>query len=134
MHADQTQINPGSTNLNTITEVVIGRVYKVANALRTGFLEKVYENALAHELRKVGLLVSQQQHIAVYYDNVMVGAYAADLLVQNTILVELKAARTLDPIHKAQCLNYLKATNLPLCLLINFGTPRLEIRRIINTR
>ena len=82
--------------------------------------------------RKVGLLVSQQQNIAVFYDNVIVGAYAADLVVQNTVIAELKAVRALEPIHKAQCLNYLKATGLPLALLINFGNPRLEIRRVIN--
>jgi len=62
-----------------------------------------------------------------------VRVYAADLLVENAVIVELKAVRTLEPIHKAQCLNYLNATGLPLCLLINFGTPRLEIRRVINT-
>lgn len=118
---------------NAVTELVIGRAFIVANTLQTGFLEKVRENALAHELRKVGLLVSQQQNIAVYYDHVIVGAYTADLVVQNTIIVELKAVRALEPIHKAQCLNYLEATSLPLSLLINFGSPRLEIRRVINS-
>jgi GxxExxY protein len=133
MHADATQIGTDTTDLNAITELIIGRAYVVSNTLRTGFLEKIYENALAHELRKVGLLVSQQQNISVYYDRIIVGVYAADLLVENAVIVELKAVRTLEPIHKAQCLNYLKATGLPLCLLINFGTPRLEIRRVINT-
>jgi GxxExxY protein len=133
MNADATQIGTDSTDLNAITELIIGRAYVVSNTLRTGFLEKIYENALAHELRKVGLLVSQQQNISVYYDRIIVGVYAADLLVENAVIVELKAVRTLEPIHKAQCLNYLKATGLPLCLLINFGTPRLEIRRVINT-
>ena len=133
MHADATQIGTDSTDLNAITELIIGRAYVVSNTLRTGFLEKIYENALAHELRKVGLLVSQQQNISVYYDRTVVRVYAADLLVENAVIVELKAVRTLEPIHKAQCLNYLNATGLPLCLLINFGTPRLEIRRVINT-
>jgi len=102
------------------------------NTLGAGFLEKVYENALAHELRKAGLTACQQHSVEVRYDGIVVGSYTADLLVQNTVLVELKAARALEPIHAAQCLNYLKATGLLLCLLLNFGNPRLEIRRFAN--
>jgi GxxExxY protein len=93
------------------------------------FLEKVDENALAHELRKAGL--SMQQHaMVVRYDGVVVGEYVADLLVESLVLVELKHARVIDDVHMAQCLNYLKATGLQLCLLLNFGEPRVEIRRI----
>ena len=98
-----------------------------------GFLEKVYENALAHELRKAGLKVNQQHGITVYYDSVAVGEYAADLLVKGVLLLELKAIKEFDDIHLAQCLNYLKATNLRLCLLMNFGKPKLEFRRIVNS-
>jgi GxxExxY protein len=90
----------------------------------------VYENALAHELRLAGLTVAQQQGITVIYDNVVVGEYSVDLLVEQTIIVELKAIKALDNAHTAQCLNYLKATGLHLCLLLNFGKPRLEIQRI----
>ncbi len=116
---------------NQITENIIGSAYKVGNTLGCGFLEKVYENALTHELRKTGLNVKQQQEIKVFYDNVEVGYYEADLLVENLILIELKAVREINNINKAQCLNYLKATGLEICLLINFGNPRVEIKRIV---
>jgi GxxExxY protein len=125
MHAD-------SIDFDAITEFVIGRALVVSNTLRTGFLEKIYENALAHELRKAGFEIKQQHNMSVYYDRVVVGTYTADLLIENAVLVELKAVRALDSIHKTQCLNYLKATGLPLCLLINFGNPRLEIKRVVN--
>lgn len=75
----------------------------------------------------------QQQHgITVNYDGVAVGEYAADFLVEGTLLLELKAVKNLDDIHLAQCLNYLKATNLSLCLLMNFAKPKVEVRRIVN--
>ena len=115
---------------NPITEQVIGCAYTVSNVLGCGFLEKVYENALAHELRKHGLKVAQQFPIKVYYDSIIVGDYIADLLVNDCILVELKAVQTLDSVHQAQCLNYLKATGLRICLLINFGSLRVQIKRI----
>jgi len=98
--------------------------------LGSGFLEKVYVNALAHEVRKAGLSVLQQHGIAVLYDGVVVGEYAVDMLVERSLMIELKCVRALDNVHSAQCLNYLKATSMHLCLLINFGKPRLEIRRI----
>lgn len=87
---------------------------------------------MAHELRKAGLKADQQYGITVYYDGVAVGAYAADLLVEGVLLLELKAVKELDDMHLAQCLNYLRATNLRLCLLLNFGRPKLEVRRIAN--
>ncbi len=99
--------------------------------LGTGFLEKVYENALVHELRRAGLAVEQQHRMVIRYDDVVVGDYTADLLVEDMLLVELKVARLIDDIHRAQCLNYLKATGLRLCLLLNFGKPRLEIKRMV---
>jgi len=116
--------------LNPITHNIIGCTHVVSNALRAGFLEKVYENALTHELRKTGLEVKQQHVIQVYYDGVIAGDYVADLIVEDEILIELKAVKTLDDIHLAQCLNYLKATGLKICLLLNFGKPRLEVKRI----
>ncbi|MBN2577969.1 MAG: GxxExxY protein [Pirellulales bacterium] len=118
--------------LNQLSEKVIGCAFTVSNALGAGFLEKVYENALAHELRKTGLHVEQQRGITVHYDGVVVGEYAADMFVENCLLVELKAAKSLEDVHLAQCLNYLKATRLPLCLLINFGTPKIQIKRVIH--
>jgi GxxExxY protein len=118
--------------LNEITEKIIGCAYTVSNTLGSGFLEKVYENALAIELKKQGLRVVQQNEIQVRYDNIVVGEYIADLLVENTIIVELKAVKSLDDIHSAQCLNYLRATQLKTCLLLNFGKPKLEIKRLSN--
>lgn len=117
--------------INRITEKIIGSAYKVANELGCGFLEKVYENALVHELCKFGPKVNQQEEIDVFYDNVNVGHYDADLLVEDTVIVELKTVKNLDDVHKAQCLNYLKATGLKVCLLINFGNPRVEVKRLI---
>ena len=119
-------------DMKQLTERVIQCAFTVSNTLGCGFLEKVYENALAHELRKAGLQVQQQHGITVYYDGVAVGEYTADLLVEGVLLLELKAVKDLDDIHLAQCLNYLKATNLRLCLLMNFAKPKIEIRRIIN--
>jgi GxxExxY protein len=118
--------------LNALSERIIGCAFTVANGLGSGFLEKVYENALAHELRKAGLTVAQQQGVSVIYDDVIVGEYAADLLVEAAVIVELKAVRALDDVHQAQCMNYLRATGMHLCLLLNFGRPRLEIRRIVH--
>ena len=118
--------------LNGLSERIIGCGYVVLNTLGAGFLEKVYENALAHDLRKAGLIVAQQDGVSVHYDGVVVGTYTADLLVENVMIVELKAVGALDGIHVAQCINYLKATGLPLCLLLNFGNPRLEIKRLVN--
>jgi GxxExxY protein len=125
-------MHPDRATLNGITERIIGCAFTVLNTLGAGFLEKVYENALMHELGKNGLDVVQQHDITVYYDGVVVGAYTADLLVEDAILVELKAVRALDANHGAQCLNYLKGTGLTLCLLLNFGMPRLEIKRLVN--
>jgi len=119
------------SELDGITEKIIGCAYTVGNELGSGFLEKVYENALAHELQKAGFSVRQQQDIQVVYDGVLVGEFAADLLVEESVLVELKAAKALDDAHMAQCLNYLKATGLQVCLLINFGGPRVQIKRVV---
>ena len=117
-----------------ISERIIGCAFKVRAALGHGFLEKVYENALAHELRKAGLGVQQQSGIEVFYDGVNVGTYFADLLVEGRILVELKSMKALDEIHMAQCLNYLKATGLRTCLLLNFGKTKVEVRRLSMSR
>jgi len=118
--------------MNELTEKIIGAAYRVANELGTGFMEKVYENALSYELKKTGLEVRQQYPVSVYYDSHIVGDYIADILVADAVIVELKTVKSLDAVHMAQCLNYLKATNLMVCLLINFGRERLEIKRIVN--
>lgn len=119
-------------DISEITEKIIGCAFKVSNTLGTGFLESVYENALVIEVKKSDLKVEQQKPIEVLYESEIVGNFFADLLVEDKILVELKTARNLDSIHTAQCLNYLRATNLKICLLINFGKPKVEIKRIVN--
>ena len=119
--------------MNKISEAIIGCAYRVGNALGNGFLEKVYENALAHEIRKHRLSAKQQFPVKVFYDSVVVGEFVADLLVEDAVLVELKTVKGIDETHLAQCLNYLKATNLPLCLLINFGNPRVEVKRVFQS-
>jgi|SRR5579871_1171440 len=115
-----------------LSEQIIGCAIKVQNTLGAGFVEKVYENALAYELRMNGLAVQQQCSIQVHYEDVIVGDYVADILVDGLVVVELKAVKALDNVHRAQCLNYLKATGLHLCLLMNFGNPRLEFKRLVS--
>ena len=118
--------------LNEVTKRIIGCAYSVSNGLGAGFLEKVYENALAHELRKSGLQAQQQQPIKVVYDGLVVGDYLADIVVEDSVIVELKAVKAFDNVHFAQCINYLKATGMKICLLINFGQPKIEIKRFVN--
>lgn len=118
--------------IDKITETIIGCAFKVSNTLGAGFLEKVYENALVIEIQNAGLVVQQQYGIQVYYVGSVVGEYVADLLVENQVVVELKSAVVLDNIHMAQCMNYLKATGMKICLLINFGKPKVQIKRIVN--
>jgi len=114
-----------------ITARVIGAAYKVSNTLGAGFMEKVYENALAIEMRKDGLLVEQQKPITVYYDGVVVGEYIADLVVERELLLELKTAQAIDQSHAAQMLNYLRGTGLHVGLILNFGTAKLGVKRMV---
>jgi GxxExxY protein len=114
--------------INQITERIIGCAFKVRDKLGCGFMEKCYENALAHELRKSGLQVEQQVSLKVWYDDVVVGEYVADLIVEGQVLIELKAIKSLDAVHSSQCINYLAATKLPVCLLLNFGS-RVDVKR-----
>ena len=118
--------------LNEVTKRIIGCAYAVSNGLGAGFLEKVYENALAHELGKAGLHAQQQQPIKVMYDGIVAGDYLADIVVEDSGIVELKAVKAFDDVHFAQCINYLKATGMKICLLINFGQPKIEIKRFAN--
>jgi GxxExxY protein len=111
-----------------VTESIIKAFYTVYNTLGYGFVEKVYENAMAIELDKLGLKVVQQAPIEVYYHEHRAGYYNVDLLVQDAIIVELKAAQTLAQAHEAQLLNYLKATPYEVGLLLNFG-PNPQIKR-----
>lgn len=123
------QVSP--RDVNEITQKIIGCAHTVSNTLGIGFVEKVYENALAHALRRSSLKVAQQHPIKVTFDGVTVGDFFADLLVEDRVLVELKAVSLLGAEHTAQALNYLRATGLEVCLLINFGKPKVEIKRLL---
>ena len=124
-------MNANRPELDAISNRIIGCAFTVANALGSGFLEKVSENALAVELRMTGLAVEQQRGVTITYKGILVGEYFADLLVEDAVLIELKTVRALDRAHRAQCINYLRATGRHLCLLLNFGTPRLEFQRVV---
>lgn len=114
------------------TDQILRAFYKVYNYLGYGFLEKVYENALLIELTNSGLLVVQQHPIQVFYENQPVGEYFADLMVDDLVVLELKAAEQLHQAHIAQLTNYLKATKKEVGLLLNFGT-KPEFKRIVST-
>ena len=116
----------------SLTEQVIGCAYTVGNNLGCGFLEKVYEKALAIELVDSGLSIETQEPIKVYYSGNVVGEFFADIIVENEIILELKAVKKIENIHFAQCQNYLKATGKKLGLLINFGGERIQVKRVAN--
>jgi len=115
-----------------MTDKIISAFYKVYNTLGYGFLEKVYENALAFELKQEGLKIFQQQNIKVYYEKQAVGDYFADIIVNESVIMEIKAAEGLREEHKAQLINYLKATDKEIGLLLNFGK-KAEFKRVIFT-
>ena len=104
-----------------LTEQIINAFYKVYNTLGFGFLEKVYENAMSIELRNAGLKHRKQYPVDVYYDDEEVGSYYADIIVEDKVIIELKAAKTLSEKHEAQLINYLRATDMEVGLLLNFG-------------
>ena len=115
-----------------LTEQVIEAFYTVYNELGWGFLESVYEQGLAHELEMRGLRVHRQRELTVRYRDVVVGEFRVDLLVEEALIVEIKAAAALAPAHESQLLNYLRASGLEVGLLLNFG-PRPSIRRRVLT-
>src|SRR6266498_4428785 len=108
---------------------VIGAAMKVHSALGPGFLESVYQNALIGELRKGGLKADAERPISVRYDGQMVGAFTADVFVNDSLIVELKASQSLAKAHEVQFVNYLVATRIDEVLLLNFGTARLEFKK-----
>lgn len=119
-------------------KMLVDQVREIAYAIHVyhghGHLEKVYENALAHRLRKAGRKVEQQRPIKVYdEDGTLIGDYFADLLVDDVLIIELKAAKTIVPEHEAQILGYLKSSRMEHGLLINFGSYRFQIRKYIWT-
>lgn len=125
-------MNADERRLNELSEAIIGAAFEVSNVLGAGFLEKVYGNALNIELNSRGLTTQPQAPLKIHYKDELVGDYFADILVENAIIIELKTVKEFDSIHVAQCLNYLKITNLKLCLLINFSKPKVEIKRVVN--
>ena len=120
----------GLENHAEITGGILKCAFEVQNTLGCGFLEKIYENALVVALKDNGLQVAQQVPLRVHFKEVLVGEYIADIIVNRTVLVEIKATEKNPPIYTAQVLNYLKATSLPVGLLLNFGTPKLYYRRL----
>jgi GxxExxY protein len=116
-----------------LTDAIICCFYNVYNRLGAGFLEKVYENALLIELRKIGLTAVAQYPISVYYDGIAVGEYFADITVEGKIILEIKVANCLTSAHEAQLVNYLKATGFEIGLLLNFG-PEPQVKRKVHTK
>ena len=115
-----------------LTGQVIACAFEVSNQLGTGFLESVYENALCIELGKQGISFEQQKPLQVIYRGKVVGSFVTDLIVEDKLLIELKTVSALAKNHRAQLMNYLKATNIPVGLLLNFGTPKIGFQRIVN--
>jgi len=114
-----------------LTEKIIACAYRVYNTMGAGFLESVYQKCLVIELRKTGLLVETQKAIQVHYDGELVGEFIADLIINDTVILELKAIKQLTKVHEVQLVNYLVATGKAVGLLINFGEDKIEIKRKI---
>lgn len=119
-------------HINAITEKIIGAAYAVSNKLGIGFLEKVYENSMLIEMNKISIKAEQQKPLNVYYDEILIGEFFADLLIGNEIIIELKVVKHIDPSHQAQLMNYLKASKKRYGLIINFGNTKVEIKRMLN--
>ena len=114
-----------------LTQRILAAAFEVSNSLGHGFLESVYQRALAHELALAGLSVEREKSFRIIYKEAEVGIYAADLIVNGQVIVELKSVDALGSAHTAQCLNYLKASDIKIGLLINFGRPRIEYKRLV---
>jgi GxxExxY protein len=124
-------MNADYTDINALSEKVLGAVFEVSNTLGAGFLEKVYQRALLRELSLRGIRATAEASLAVTYNGHSVGEYFADLVVDDVLAMELKCTERLANEHIAQCLNYLRAPGLPLCLLVNSQKPRVEWRRVV---
>lgn len=112
-----------------ITEKIIGCAFTVYNNLGSGYLESVYERCMLIELKKAGLYTESQHPIKVFYENEIVGEFIADLIVEESVIIELKAINQLTKIHEAQLVNYLVSTGKDVGLLINFGSEKVTIKR-----
>ena len=117
-----------------ITEIIIGCAIKVHNQLGVGFPEHIYQRALEIELRKTILKIYREKEQSVYYDGILIGKRRVDFLVEDKVMVEIKAVNSLDDSHLNQILNYLEAFKLEIGLLLNFGSSKLEFRRITNNK
>jgi GxxExxY protein len=117
---------------DSLTERVLAAIFEVSNILGAGFLEKVYERALLKELGLRGIRAAAQVSIPVVYKSQCVGEYFADIVVEDVLVVELKCVERLANEHTAQCLNYLRASGLTVCLLVNFQRSKVEWKRIVN--
>ena len=118
--------------LNQLATKVIGAIYEVSNVLGVGFLEAVYERALVRELRLRGINALRQAPVRVKYKDEVVGKYRADVLVEGRLIIEVKCADGFADEHMAQCINYLRATDLNLCLIVNFQKPKAVWKRIVH--
>ncbi|HUB33158.1 MAG TPA: GxxExxY protein [Bryobacteraceae bacterium] len=116
---------------DSLTDRVIAAIFEVSNRLGAGFLEKVYQRALLTELQLRGMRTATEVSYSVTYKGRCVGEYFADLVVEDVLVIELKCAEHLSKEHTAQCLNYLRASGLTICLLVNFQSPRVEWKRIV---
>ena len=134
LHEPPVSYDAASYKHSNLTKQIIGIFYDVYNILGYGFLEKVYENSLAIRLQKAGLTVDQQKPIKVYFDGQVVGEYFADLVVNDLIILEVKAVQKLAEEHEAQLINYLKATTYEVGLLLNFGPEPQVVRKAYDNR
>ena len=112
-----------------VTETIIGCAYRVYNKMGFGFLESVYEKCLIIEMRKAGLDTESQKPITVYYEGEAVGEFAADIIVNDAVIIEIKSVRRIIKAHEVQLVNYLVSTGKPVGLILNFGERKVEIKR-----
>ena len=133
MHTDKTQVKTGENDfsLQPVTQQIIGAAFEVHNILGFGFLEKVYQRAMQVELQSRGVKVELEPKTQIQFKGIIVGDYAADLLVEGKIIVELKTDATYQSLHEAQLLNELRSTGIKLGYLINFGREKVEYKRMV---
>ena len=131
MNADKMQNTDSKLLHSEITEKILGIYYDVYNEIGHGFLESVYNNCMFLALTKAGLSVRREVPVPVYFRGQDVGQFKADLVVEGCVLIELKAVQNLDRSHEAQVMNYLRATELEVGLLLNLGSPKPQFRRIV---
>jgi len=131
MNTDYSLKSDSAYRYQNLTSDILNCAFEIHNSLGCGFLEKVYEKALIYELESRGLKVTSQKAIKIKYKDKEVGVYLADLTIENKVIVELKVVEFLSKIHKAQVINYLRATGYKVALILNFSKPRLEYKRVV---